>query len=73
MSFSFAQGNEVKLKSKKHELNIALHYAQHKFGDKPTEQIRIQSPDRKGILDSLDVGKKVGHGVGLRVDRKSVV
>ncbi|HPA36809.1 MAG TPA: hypothetical protein PLA16_10600 [Chitinophagales bacterium] len=67
MSFSFAQGNEVKLKSKKHELNIALHYAQHKFGDHPLPQIRIFSPDKAELLDSVDVGKKVGHGVGLRV------
>jgi hypothetical protein len=52
---------------KKGELSIALHYAQHKYGDKPLFRVPIISMDYTEILDSLTIGKKVGRGVGLRV------
>lgn len=56
---------------KKHELSIALHYAHHKYGDHPTNQIRLLGPDDRfnynNVYDSVNVGKKVGHGIGLRV------
>lgn len=51
---------------KKHELSVAFHYAQHKYGDNPLLQIRIFNSNGTELLDYQDVGKKIGRGIGLR-------
>ena len=62
----FSEDSKHQVAYKKHELNIALHYAQHKNGDHPLEQITIFSPDGLYIADYQKVGKKVGRGISMR-------